>query len=141
MRKIVNDFNKDSIVQVNVYLLKFKLKVYSPLKKMRSLFKKKFDYLNKVQKVSFNKKEKPFRYSLLIISFFFYESFFISKHANYAFLYFTHNLKFFAIFCLEFFFQLLFLLLSSILQYFIMLNFSTFNLIFFFPCFSLFSLI
>ena len=57
MRKIVNDFNKDSIVQVNVYLLKFKLKVYSPLKKMRSLFKKKFDYLNKVQKVSFNKND------------------------------------------------------------------------------------
>jgi len=104
MRKIVNDFNKDSIVQINVCLLKFKLKVYSPLKKMRSLFKRKFNHLSNIQKVSFNKKEKPFRYSLLIISFFLYESFFISKHTNYAFLYFTHNLKFFAIFYFEFFF-------------------------------------
>jgi|LakMenE18May11ns_1017448.scaffolds.fasta_scaffold9594278_2 hypothetical protein len=104
MRKIVNDFNKDLVVQVNVCLLKFKLKVYSPLKKIRSFFKKNLNYLSKIQKIFFKKKEKPFRYSLLIISFFFYDSFFISKHTNYSFLYFTHNLKFFAIFCFEFFF-------------------------------------
>ncbi len=71
MRKIVNDFNKDLVVQVNVCLLKFKLKVYSPLKKIRSFFKKNLNYLSKIQKIFFKKKEKPFRYSLLIISFFF----------------------------------------------------------------------
>jgi len=102
MRKIVNDFNKDLIVQVNVCLLKFTLKVYSPLKKIRSFFKKKLDCSSSIQKVLFNKKEKPFRYSLLLVSFFFYDSFLVSKHVNYSFLYFTHNLKFFAIFCFEF---------------------------------------
>jgi len=71
MRKIVNDFNKDLVVQVNVCLLKFKLKVYSPLKKIRSFFKKNLNYLSKIQKIFLKKKEKPFRYSLLIISFFF----------------------------------------------------------------------
>lgn len=101
MRKIVADYNKDLKVQVNIYFLKIKLKIYRSLTKDNKSLKKITSRFKSIQKFLYAKREKPFRYSLLIISFFLYGFFFNSRHMNYSFLYFTRGLKFFATFCFD----------------------------------------